>query len=318
MRVAIWHQHGSWTTAFVQGSHDYLVPVNEQRDEDGRGRAATWSWPATAQEVSKERARYSHPDVVVVQRPIELSSLVEEWFGLRPGIDVPTVVLEHNMPRGDIAEMRHWAADRPDLFLVHVTHHNALLWDVGTTPSTVVEHGIPDPGHRYSGELEAGAAVINDAVRRWRLVGTDLLGGFAEIAPVDLYGMGNDEVPERVPGVVVHGDLTHPQLHREVARRRCYLHLNRWTSLGLSLIEAMMLGVPPLVVGATDAPSAVPAGGGLVTSDVGALHRRFREYLASPERAVDEGRVAREAACARFALPRFLQDWDEVLKGVSS
>ncbi len=318
MRVAIWHQHGSWTTAFVQGSHDYLIPANPQRDADGRGRAATWTWPASAQEVTRERAPYARPDVVVVQRPVELTSLVEDWFGLRPGIDVPTVVLEHNMPRGDIAEMRHWAADRPELLVVHVTHHNALLWDVGATPSTVVEHGIPDPGHRYSGEVPAAAAVINEAVRRWRLVGTDLLDGFARIAPVDLYGMGNDDVADCVEGVAPRGDLTHPELHREVARRRCYLHLNRWTSLGLSLLESMMLGVPPLAVAATEAPSVVPNGGGLVASDVGQLHERYRDYLVAPERATEEGSLAREAVRTRFALTRFLQDWDEVLKEVSS
>ena len=24
MRILLWHVHGSWTTAFVQGPHDYL------------------------------------------------------------------------------------------------------------------------------------------------------------------------------------------------------------------------------------------------------------------------------------------------------
>jgi len=27
VNVFLWHVHGSWTTSFVQGSHDYLVPV---------------------------------------------------------------------------------------------------------------------------------------------------------------------------------------------------------------------------------------------------------------------------------------------------
>ena len=39
--------------------------------------------------------------------------------------------------------------------LVHVTHFNALFWDAGSTPTRVIEHGIVDPGERYTGELAA-------------------------------------------------------------------------------------------------------------------------------------------------------------------
>src|SRR5262249_61183606 len=91
-------------------------------------------------------------DVVILQRPEELHGLAECWLGgRRPGRDVPAVYLEHNAPQGRISEMRHPAADRPALTVVHVTHHNALFWDTGTTPVRVIEHGVPDPGERYTG-----------------------------------------------------------------------------------------------------------------------------------------------------------------------
>ena len=48
MRLLIWHVHGSWTTAFVQGPHTYLLPLMPGRGPDGRGRARTWDWPAAA------------------------------------------------------------------------------------------------------------------------------------------------------------------------------------------------------------------------------------------------------------------------------
>jgi hypothetical protein len=54
MRILLWHVHGSWTTAFVQGRHRYLVPVVPDRGPDGRGRAQTWRWPASVVEVSPE------------------------------------------------------------------------------------------------------------------------------------------------------------------------------------------------------------------------------------------------------------------------
>ena len=57
----------------------------------------------------------------------------------------------------------------------------------------------------------------------------------------------------------VVGDLPQDRLHTEMARRRVYLHPVRWTSLGLSLIEAMMLGMPVVALATTEAAVDVPA-----------------------------------------------------------
>ena len=123
-------------------------------------------------------------DVVVLQRPEELDGLAERWLGgRRPGRDVPAVYLEHNAPQGRIAEMVHPAADRSDLTVVHVTHFNDLFWDCGSTPTVVIEHGIVDPGRRYTGELARSAVVINEPGRRGRVTGTDLLAALRERRP---------------------------------------------------------------------------------------------------------------------------------------
>jgi len=47
MRILHWHVHGAWSTAFVQGPHDYLVPVVPDRGPDGLGRPDTYDWPAS-------------------------------------------------------------------------------------------------------------------------------------------------------------------------------------------------------------------------------------------------------------------------------
>ncbi|HJW64715.1 MAG TPA: glycosyltransferase family 1 protein, partial [Actinomycetes bacterium] len=177
MRVLLWHVHGSWTTAFVQGRHEYLIPVTPDRGADGLGRAQTWSWPASAMEITKEEAAEAEVDVVILQRPQELGGLGQEWLGgRRPGREVPAVYLEHNAPQGRVNELRHVAADRDDLVVVHVTHFNELFWDCGSTPTRVIDHGIVDPGERYSGDILAAAVVVNEAGRRGRVTGTDLLG----------------------------------------------------------------------------------------------------------------------------------------------
>ena len=309
MRILLWHVHGSWTTALVQGPHEYLLPVVPDRGPDGRGRARTWDWPASAVEVTREQAPATDVDVVILQRPVELERLAREWLGDRR---VPTVYVEHNAPQGRIAEMRHPAADRDDLTVVHVTHFNDLFWDCGSTPTRVIEHGVLDPGYRYSGDVARAAVVINEARRRARVTGTDLLERFSAAGvPVDLFGMdagalgGREDVPQHL-------------LHDEIAQRRVYLHPIRWTSLGLSLIEAMHLGMPVVALATTEAPDAVPAAAGVLSTCVDRLAEGARALLADPDRARAAGLAARASAIERFGLSRVLADWDDLLAEVSA
>jgi hypothetical protein len=317
MNVLVWHVHGSWTTAFVQGGHTYLVPATPDRGPDGLGRTPNWPWPDDAVEVTAEEAADAEVDVVVLQRPHELEHLAEMWLGgRRPWRDVPAIYLEHSAPQGRIADMRHPAADRPDLVIAHVTHFNALFWDCGTTPTRVIEHGVVDPGYRYTGETPRSAVVINEARRRARVTGTDLLDRFArEGVPIDLFGM--DAASVAAPGRGTE-DVSQDRLHDEMARRRLYLHPIRWTSLGLSLIEAMHLGMPVVALATTEAPEAVPAGAGRISTSVDVLAQAARGFLAEPERAREAGREARRAALDRYGLDRFLADWDALLEEVAA
>ncbi|MBC5805837.1 MAG: glycosyl transferase [Candidatus Eremiobacter antarcticus] len=311
MNVLLWHVHGSWTTAFVQGRHRYLLPVLPDRGPDGRGRARTWSWPESAVELTPSELAAAEVDVVILQRPHELSGLAEWWLGGRkPGRDVRAVYLEHDAPQGDIEGMRHPAADRPDLTVVHVTHFNDLFWDTGTTRTRVIEHGIVDPGYRYTGEIDRSAVVINEAGRRGRVTGTDLLPRFSAHVPVDLFGM-----EARALGGIEN--LPQAQLHEEIAKRRLYLHPVRWTSLGLSLIEAMQLGMPVVALATTEIPEAVPPEAGVVSTRVDVLIHAAKALLNDPAQARALGESAREAALTRYGLPRFLSDWDELLTEVT-
>jgi glycosyltransferase involved in cell wall biosynthesis len=228
-----------------------------------------------------------------------------------PGRDVPAVYVEHNAPQGRIAEMRHPSADRPELLLIHVTHFNALFWDAGSTPTRVIEHGIVDPGERYSGELARGAAVINEARRRARVTGTDLLDRFGEAAPLDLFGIDAGALG----GIE---DLPQERMHAELARRRVYVHPIRWTSLGLSLLEAMHLGMPVVALGTTEVHEAVPPSAGVVSTKVDVLVAAMRRLVQDREEAAERGRAARAAALERYGLRRFLADWDELLREVTT
>ena len=320
MRILLWHVHGSWTTAFVQGPHEYVVPVLPGRGADGVGRARTWDWPASVVEVPPDELAAQHFDVVVLQRPAELH-LVHDWLGRDAGTDLPAIYLEHNAPDERPCTQRHFLADRRDIPIAHVTFFNELYWDNGKAPTTVIEHGVVDPGPRYTGEIASGAVVVNEPGRRGRAVGADLVPRFADVGPVDVFGMAASDYVTRLghPLVTGHDDLeTQDQMHTQLGRRRVYLHPMRWTSLGLSLIEAMHLAVPVLAVAATEVTEAVPADAGVVSTDIGRLAAAFRMYLHEPEAAAEAGRRGRAAALNRYGLQRFLTDWDRLLGSVVS
>ncbi|ACU96190.1 glycosyltransferase [Saccharomonospora viridis] len=309
MKLLVWHVHGSWTTAFVQGEHTYLLPTVDDRGPWGRGRCGR-PWPDSAVEVPPDELREADIDAVVLQRPEEID-LTVEWLGSRPGTDLPAVYVEHNTPRGHAANSRHPLADQDDIAIVHVTHYNELMWDNGIAPTVVIEHGVLDPGHRYTGELARAAVLINEPVRRGRIVGTDLLPTFARAAPIDLYGIDVDGVT--IDGVTPIGDLSQDALHTEMARRRVYVHTARWTSLGLSLVEAMHLGMPVVAVASAEAATAVPREAGVVSTDVVELASAVRTFCSDPELATRVGKSAREYALTRFGLETFLHRWDTLL-----
>ena len=310
MNVLLWHVHGSWTTAFVQGPHTYYLPVVPDRGPAGRGRAQTWCWPPNAIEIDEAQARRTRFDVVIFQRPEEMTSLAARWLGSRvPGRDLPAIYLEHNTPRADVPNTRHAVADRDDVTLVHVTHFNDLFWDAGATPTRVIEHAIVDPGYRYRGSLRRTAVVINEPLRRGRVSGTDLLPRFERAAPIDVFGMQ----AAALGGIE---NLPQAELHAELAERRVYLHPFRWTSLGLSLIEAMYLGMPIVALATTEAPTAVPPAAGFVSTDLAALADALAQLHDDPVRARRAGACARDFARARYDLQRFHAEWDALLTEV--
>ncbi|GHG42103.1 glycosyl transferase [Sinomonas cellulolyticus] len=320
MRILVWHVHGGWMDGFVRGSHEYVLPVDAERGPRGLGIAGR-DWPSAVETTAEELAESADRlDAVVLQRPEEIE-LVHSLTGRRPGADLPAVYVEHNTPRGQVPDTPHPLADQSSIPIVHVTQFNALMWDNGSAPVHVVEHGVRDPGPLYTGELARLGVVVNEPVRRGRVVGLDLLPLFAQEAPLDVYGMGGDRLAAATgldgARLAWGGDLPSATLHPQLAARRAYLHPFRWTSLGLALIEAMHLGMPVLAIGSTEAWRAVPAGAGSVSSSPAELAAAARHLISYPEQARESGLIAREAALARYGLGRFLADWEEVLADVA-
>jgi glycosyltransferase involved in cell wall biosynthesis len=209
-------------------------------------------------------------------------------------------------------------AEQTAIPIVHVTDFNAHMWDNGRARTEVIEHGIPDPGLRYEGRLPRVGYVVNEPLRRNRIVGADLVGHIASEAPVDVFGIGTRKASTRAHDheVIGHGDVAHGRMHELLALRRVYVHLCRWTSLGLSLLEAMALGMPIVTVATTQAPESLAGSGAVVTNNIERLRAAVRLYIHDSQAARAAGRRARDHYLAHFTLARFHDDWERLLKEV--
>ena len=151
----------------------------------------------------------------------------------------------------------------------------------------------------------------------------DLLGHMPAFAaaPVDVFGMGLAGLHERYgldpDRVALHDDPPQAAMHAELARRRGYVHPVRWSSLGLSLLEAMHLGMPVVGLASTEAVEAVPAEAGVLSTRPERLWEAVRHFVDDEGAARLAGKAARAAALERYGLDRFLADWDRLLGEVT-
>ena len=246
--------------------------------------------PIASERLRPHELRDTEFDVVVLQRPGEIE-LLRNWTGLRAGIDVPAVYVEHNAPPDSATGSVHPLANRVDIPIVHVTGFNAVMWDCGRAPTTVIEHGIPDPGHLYTGRTERIAAVVNEPVRRWRVAGTDLLLAMADRVPLEVYGMGMPTLADLSPVLAghLHDDVPQQAMHRHAGHSAGLFPPYRWTSLGLALIEAMTIGLPVLALPVTAAPESVPAEAGVLSTDLDVLAAAARRWLRRSGRGRSRG-----------------------------
>ena len=113
-------------------------------------------------------------------------------------------------------------------------------------------------------------------------------------------------------GIVPHDDMLDM-----LAQRRVYLHLCRWTSLGLALLEAMHMAMPVVGLATTEAPEALEGSGAVLSNDPDRLGKVVRALVHDRDAAAAAGQTARTHALQRFGLTRFHAEWDRLLKEVS-
>lgn len=304
MKVLTWHVHGSYLYYLAHAPHDFYVPVREGRPTGYGGRTPGFDWPDNLHEVPADDVKRLPFDCVLFQSK---QNYLEDQHDILSAEQrrLPQLYLEHDPPREHPTDTRH-VVDDPNVQLVHVTSFNNLMWDNGRTPTVVVEHGVTVPeGVDYVGDIERGLVVVNGLGRRGRRLGSDVFVRLREEVPLDLVGM----LSEEMGGL---GEVGHRGLPAFQVRYRFFFNPIRYTSLGLAVCEAMMLGMPVIGLATTEMVTVIENGySGYVNTRPEALVECMRELLSDPQKARRLGEGARQTAQERFSIQRFARDWNE-------
>ncbi len=310
LRVLTWHVHGTYLYYLSHAHQEFYLPVRPDRSEGYGGRTRGYPWGDNVHEIPADEVRDLQLDAVLFQSRKNYTQ--DQYEILSEGQrNLPRVYLEHDPPREQPTDTRHWVDD-PDVLLVHCTAFNSLMWDSGRTRTRVIEHGVVVPkGIRYSGELERGVVVVNNLRKRGRRLGLDIFEKVRPRVPLDLVGIGATELGG-------FDSLAHGELHAFESHYRFFFNPIRYTSLGLAVCEAMMIGMPVIGLATTEMATVVENGvSGFVDTNLQALVERMQELLHDPGLARQFGQGARQRALERFNIERFARDWDDAFEYVA-
>lgn len=310
LKILTWHTHGSYLYYLTQAPHDFYVLSKPDRPPGYGGRYGHMPWGDNVIDLPVDEAKDTQFDCILFQDDDQY--LQDQHLYLSEAQRrLPKIYLEHDTPRAHPTDMRHPVDDR-SVLLVHVTPFNALMWDNGSTPTRVIEHGvIVPPEVAYRGELARGLVVINNIATRGRRLGGDIFAQVREQVPLDLVGMGAQEAG----GL---GEIQHAHLPAFAAPYRFFFNPIRYTSLGLAVIEAMMIGMPVVALATTEMATVIDDGvSGYVNTDVRKLVVRMQELIADPDHARRLGRAGQRYARERFHIDRFVADWDRAFREVT-
>jgi glycosyltransferase involved in cell wall biosynthesis len=310
LRILTWHVHGSYLYYLTQVPCEFYLPVKEGKPEGYGGRSGPFPWGDNVHDIEADQVKNLEFDCILFQS--KKNYLEDQYQLLTPTQrELPKIYLEHDPPREVPTDTRH-IVDDPNVQLIHVTHFNNLMWDNSRTPSAVIDHGVLiPPAVQYTGEIKKGIVVINGLGKRGRRLGLDVFEKVRQEIPLDLVGMDSKELG----GL---GEIPNPELPAFISRYRFFFNPIRYTSLGLSVCEAMMIGLP--VVGLATTEMAVTIENdlsGYIHTNTDFLIEKMKLLLQDPDKARQLGKGAKATAQQRFHINRFSQDWIRLFERVT-
>jgi hypothetical protein len=308
LKIFTWHIHGSYLYYLSQGDYNIYIPVNKERNEGYYGRGSTFPFGKNVIEADAAEVRNMQFDCILFQT--NKNYLVDQYDVLSEEQRMlPRIYLEHDPPAKHPTDTKHIIND-PEILVVHVTHFNKLMWNNETGNVKVIDHGIIQPNVSYTGELEKGIVVINNLYQRGRKLGADIFEKVRQQVPLDLIGMGTKEYG----GL---GEILHPQLPQFIGRYRFLFNPIRYTSLGLAVLESMIIGLP--FVGLATTEYVTVTGNevsGFIHTDIDYLIEKMQMLLMDKALAQRLGEQGKLNAEKRFNIQRFVKEWKETFEEV--
>jgi glycosyltransferase involved in cell wall biosynthesis len=293
----------------VQSPHQFFLPVKPGFPEGYGGKLGGFAWGENVHNVPAEEVRKLEFDCILFQ---SRKNYLEDQYDILSETQrqLPRLYLEHDPPREHPTDTCH-IVDDPSVLLVHVTHFNDLMWNSGDTPTCVIEHGvIVSDNVRYRGDLDRGIVVVNGLQSRGRRLGADIFDRVRSQVPLDLVGMQ----AEKLGG---HGEIPHHKLAEFTSHYRFFFNPIRYTSLGLSVCEAMMIGMPVIALATTEMTTVIENGiSGYVDTNVDRLIEAMQHLQQSPEESQRLSQGVRKVAEERFNIERFTRDWNQAFARV--
>jgi hypothetical protein len=310
LNILTWQTRGSYLYYLTQAPHTFHVMCKPGRPAGYGGRGGQMPFGPNVHDMPAAQARHAQFDCIVFQDDAQYEKDQYEFLTAAQRA-LPRIYIEHDPPPRHPTDTHH-LVDDPNVLLVHVTHFNALMYNNGRTPSRVIEHGVLVPEHvAYTGELDCGLVIINDLARRGRRLGADIFHATRASVALELVGTG----AEALGGI---GDIAHAQLPAFSSRYRFLFNPIRYTSLGLAVIEAMMIGMPVVALATTEMSTVIDDGeSGFIDTAPARLVGRMHTLLREPLLARQLGATARRRARERFGIERFAADWDRALRDVT-
>lgn len=309
LKILTWHVHGSYLYYLTQSPHEFYLPVKPGKPEGYGGRLDGFPWGDNVHDISVEDIHQQSFDCILFQSSRNYLHDQHEIL-TEAQRQLPRIYLEHDPPREHPTDTQH-VVNNADVLLVHVTHFNDLMWDAGVTPTCVVDHGVIVPETvEYIGDIARGLVVANGLKKRGRRLGADVFEQVRKSVPLDLVGMD----AESFNGL---GEVHHSLLPSFESHYRFFFHPVRYTSLGLAVCEAMMVGLPVVGLATTELATVITNDvSGYIDTNIDHLIERMQELLADPEKARRLSKNAREYARSRFGIQRFVNDWNSVFERV--
>lgn len=308
LRIFTWHIHGSYLYYLSHGDFDIYVPTSEKKTEGYIGRGTTFPFGPNVLEVPAGAVKDLSFDCILFQTP---TNYLKDQYQIlsTEQRQLPAVYLEHDPPQAVPTDTKH-VVDNPDVTLVHVTNFNRLMWECGRTRTHVIDHGVIKPNAEYTGKFEKGIVVVNNLNERGRRLGLDIFLEVREQIPLDLIGMDT----EKIGG---SGEILHPQLPDFIKDYRFFFNPIRYTSLGLAVIESMMVGVPVVGLATTEMVTVIRNGtSGILHTDIRYLIEGMKMLLSDSDLAAQLGTAGKKVALERFNIDRFVRDWHDLFTQV--